>query len=289
LLVDKTGGRTSHDVVFKVRHLLRERKVGHAGTLDPMATGLLVLGIGRATRLLRFVQDSEKTYVARARFGVATDTLDADGSVLDREPMPVSQEEVEQASERFVGEIMQIPPMVSALKVGGRRLYELAREGEEVERAPRPVTVHEIRVLDFAPGDYPEAEFVVRCGSGTYIRTLADDIARALGGRAHLIGLRRTRIASLEVSDAVTVEVLEAGRTDGSLRRRILPPARGLAHLPAAEVPLEVEQGVRHGAAFPARMIGAPEGPVRLLGPGGDLIAVYRVAGAAAKAEVVLG
>jgi tRNA pseudouridine55 synthase len=271
-----------------VRHLLGERKVGHAGTLDPMATGLLVLGIGRATRLLRFVQEGEKTYVARAMFGVATDTLDADGSVLDREPMPVTQADVERAAERFVGRILQVPPMVSALKVGGRRLYELARAGEEVERAPRPVVVHEIRVLDFAPSDYPEVEFLVRCGTGTYVRTLADDIAGALGGRAHLIGLRRTRIASLEVSDAATVEVLEAARTDGSLPRRIIKPARGLAHLPAATLPPEAERAVRNGAAVAARLVGAPEGPVRLMDPEGSLLAVYRVGGEMATAEVVL-
>ncbi|HSG78058.1 MAG TPA: tRNA pseudouridine(55) synthase TruB, partial [Acidimicrobiia bacterium] len=139
VLVDKPAGWTSHDVVAKARRLLQQKKVGHAGTLDPMATGLLVLAAGRATRLLRFVQGAEKVYVGQMLMGVATDTLDADGAVLEREPLPVSAEEIEAAAARFVGPIMQVPPMVSALKVGGRRLYDLAREGVEVERDARPV------------------------------------------------------------------------------------------------------------------------------------------------------
>ena len=224
LLVDKPGGITSHDVVARARRLLGQKKIGHAGTLDPMATGLLVLGIGRATRLIRFVQAGEKAYVARALFGVATDSLDADGAVLHREPMPVSLADVEEAAERFVGDILQVPPMVSALKVGGRRLYELAREGEEIEREARQVTIHEIRILDFAPSDYPEVSFLVRCGTGTYVRTLADDIAAALGGRAHLTALRRTVIGSLDVSDAWSLEGLESAADDGSIHDAVLSP-----------------------------------------------------------------
>ncbi len=182
--MDKPGGWTSHDVVAKVRNLIGIRKIGHAGTLDPMATGLLVLGIGRATRLLRFVQVAPKVYEGRACLGVATDTLDADGATLTREPMPVDVDDVRQVMERFVGQAMQVPPMVSARKVSGKRLYELAREGIEVEREARPVTIHELDLVDFAPSDYPELWFRVKCSTGTYVRTLVDDIARALGGRA---------------------------------------------------------------------------------------------------------
>jgi tRNA pseudouridine55 synthase len=163
---------TSHDVVAAARRALGIRKVGHAGTLDPMATGLLVLGVGRATRLLRFVQEAPKTYVARMVLGVATDTLDAEGSVVDRAPLPATVEEVEAAAARFVGPILQVPPMVSAVKMAGRRLYELAREGVEVDRPARPVEIYEIDVLDFAPSDYPEAVIRVRCSTGTYVRTL---------------------------------------------------------------------------------------------------------------------
>ena len=186
VLVDKAGEWTSHDVVGKCRRILGLKKVGHAGTLDPMATGLLVVGIGRATRLLRFVQGQPKEYVATAQFGIATDTLDADGAILDRTPMDVTESDVNGVLNRFTGDIMQIPPMVSALKIEGRRLYELARKGEEVERPPRPVTVYRIDVEEFVPGPYPEVRLRVVCGTGTYVRTLADDIAKALGGQAHL-------------------------------------------------------------------------------------------------------
>ena len=288
LLVDKPGDWTSHDVVAKARRLLGQKKVGHAGTLDPMATGLLVLGLGKATRLLRFVQEGAKTYVARALFGVATDSLDADGSVLDREPMPVSRADVEQAVERFVGDIHQIPPMVSAVKVAGRRLYELAREGVEIEREARPVTIHEIRVVDIVPSDYPEVEFLVRCGSGTYIRTLADDIARALGGRAHLTALRRTRIGALDVSAAASIEALESAAADDEIDRHVLAPAAGLADMPAVTVAGDVERGVRHGTPFPVAVLGAGEGYRRVLDGAGGLLAVYRVVGESARAEVVL-
>lgn len=284
LLFDKPGGITSHDVVAAVRRRLGTRKVGHGGTLDPMATGLLVLALGRATRLLRFVQEQPKTYLARVVFGVATDTLDADGAVLSRDPMPVAEEEVRQVAARFVGRIHQVPPMVSALKIGGRRLYDLAREGLDVERAPRPVVIHEIEVLEHAPGEYPETVIRVVCGSGTYVRTLADDIAGALGGRAHLSELRRTAIGSHRVEDAITMEQLEAASVP------VLAAVDGLPDLPLVAVGAEVARAVGHGSVVTASALGpaAPEGTVRIVGEGGGLLAVYRVAGGTAKPEVVL-
>ena len=289
LLVDQPGGMTSHDVVARARRLFGQKKIGHAGTLDPMATGLLVLGLGRATRLIRFVQEGEKTYLAAAQFGVATDTLDADGSILDRAPMPVSRADVEQASERFVGDIHQIPPMVSAVKVGGRRLYELARAGEEVERQPRPVTIHEIRVLDFAPSDYPVVELLVRCGSGTYVRTLADDIAAALGGRAHLTALRRTAIGPLQVEAASSLDALQEAADEGRIDTMVLAPADGLAGMPGVTVPDELASGIGHGISVPAAALGAAaDGHVRVLDDRGTLLAVYLVSGSVAKPEVVL-
>lgn len=289
LLVDKPGGMTSHDVVARARRLFGQKKVGHAGTLDPMATGLLVLGLGRATRLIRFVQDGEKTYLATAQFGVVTDSLDADGSILDRAPMAVTRADVEQASERFVGDIHQIPPMVSAVKMGGRRLYELARAGEEIERQPRPVTIHEIRVLDFAPSDYPVVEFLVRCGSGTYVRTLADDIAAALGGRAHLTALRRTAIGPLDVASASSLDALQAAADEEKIGGMLLAPSDGLAGMPAVTVPDEVASGISHGISFPAAALGATaDGHVRVLDDRGTLLAVYLVAGSRAKPEVVV-
>ena len=282
LLVDKAGGMTSHDVVVAARRVLGIRKVGHAGTLDPMATGLLVLGVGRATRLLRFVQGAPKTYVTRMVMGVATDTLDADGSVVDRSPMPVSEADLVGAAGRFVGSIHQVPPMVSAVKMAGRRLYELAREGIEVEREARRVEIYELDVLDFAPSDYPEAVIRVRCSTGTYVRTLADDIARALGGRAHLAELRRLAIGGLHVSRAITVERIGL--------ERVIRPSDGLRDLPALVADPEAAEAVRHGARVPAQRLGAApgvSGPCRVLDEAGELLAVYTVEGRRTVPEVV--
>jgi tRNA pseudouridine55 synthase len=290
LLVDKESGWTSHDVVARVRTLARRRKIGHAGTLDPMATGLLALGLGRATRLLRFLQELPKRYEARVVFGVATDTLDAEGAILSREPMPITEDELEGVLDRFMGTIMQVPPMVSALRVDGRRLYAVAREGEEVERAPRPVWVHELRLVDFSPGDYPEATLQVVCGKGTYVRSLADDIAQALGGRAHVSALRRTRIGSLMVSEAATVGELAAAAGERRLSRLVLTPAAGLRDLPAAQVPPDTAESVSHGMQIPAPRgweAGADE-PFRVVDGRGRLLAVYRRSGRRAVPEVVL-
>ena len=292
LLVDKPGGWTSHDVVARCRRLLGERRLGHAGTLDPMATGLLVLGLGRATRLLRFVQHLPKVYRAVVAFGVATDSLDADGAVLSRQPMPVGEEEVRRAAARFVGAISQVPPMVSARRVEGRHLYDLAREGKEVEREARTVEIHAFDLLDFAPSDYPEGTFRVCCSSGTYVRTLADDLARALGGRAHLTALRRMRSGSLRVEQAHTLEALEAAAAAGRAADLLLEPAEGLADLPAVRVTTETAAAVCHGVVFPAPLLGVSlpaEGPHRVLDAAGRLLAVYRVEGRAARPEVVVG
>ena len=291
LLVDKPAGWTSHDVVAKVRNLMKIKKVGHAGTLDPMATGLVVLGLGRATRLLRFVQAAPKEYVARAVFGVATDSLDADGAILDREAMEVGQPAVERAMDRFVGTIAQVPPMVSARKVGGRKLYELAREGIEVEREARDVEIYQLELIDFAPSSYPEVTFRTVCSTGTYVRTLADDIAQSLGGRAHLSALRRIRNGSLLVSDAVEMADLETAVADGTVESRILSPAEGLPDLPRVNVGEDIAAGVRNGLSFPSNAfrVELPEaGPVRIVDDADDLIAVYAIDGGKALPEVVL-
>ncbi|HSM02699.1 MAG TPA: tRNA pseudouridine(55) synthase TruB [Acidimicrobiia bacterium] len=289
LLVDKPGGWTSHDVVAKARILLGQRRVGHAGTLDPMATGLLVLGLGRATRLIRFVQDTVKVYEATALFGVATDTLDADGAILSREEMDIDEADVHRAAKRFVGRVMQVPPMVSAKKVGGRRLHELARQGIEVEREAVPVDIHEIEVLDVAPGPYPEVQFRVHCGAGTYVRTLADDIAAALGGRAHLTALRRTAIGALDVATAHTIEALEEAAASSHLMGLVLPPSQGLTDLPAVEVDRETGRAVGHGSVFPVGALGIEQpGSHRIIDQAGKLLAVYRSDGRRATPEVVL-
>ncbi len=290
LLVDKSKGWTSHDVVAKVRSRV-DGKVGHAGTLDPMATGLLVVGIGGATRLLRFVQGADKEYLATALFGVATDSLDADGAILSRDPLPVTAEEVDAAMERFRGEIMQVPPMVSARKVEGRRLYELAREGKVVEREARPVVIHRLELVDLAPSDYPEVRFRVVCSTGTYVRTLADDLARALGGRAHLTALRRLRIGALDVSDAVSIDEAVAAAETNDIERVLLPPAVALADLPEVRVDDAMAAAVRNGREIPEILMPdgiEPDSSVRIGDRNGDLIAVYRRDHTALKPEVVL-
>jgi len=286
LLMDKEGGWTSHDVVAKVRSIVGVRKVGHAGTLDPMATGLLVLAIGRATRLLRFIQELAKTYEAEALFGVATDSLDADGEELERKPMSVTRSQVDQAFADLAGDILQIPPMVSAVKVKGERLHRIARRGEEVEREPRPVTIHDIAVSDFEDGEFPVVKFTTRCSSGTYVRLLADDAASSLGGRGHLTALRRTKIGSLTVGDANSIDQLEACVADGDLESVLISPAQALSHLPSLDLDPSQADLVRRGSRLAAGN-GMASGPIRLL-DGPDLVAVYRCDGDKLIPEVVL-
>lgn len=284
LVVDKPKGLTSNQVVSRVRKATGIRKIGHAGTLDPMATGVLILAIGKVTRLIRYLQDLPKEYLATAQFGVATDTLDADGAVLSREPMEIEPEEVEAAAKRFVGTIHQVPPMVSALKHEGRRLYELAREGEVVEREARPVVIHELEILSVGPSPYPEVEFRVVCGKGTYVRSLADDMAGVLGGVAHLTSLRRTRTGSLSVDEAVGVDDLD------SWEDHLLTPSQALSDMPGVEVGGETADRVRNGVRFDgAEVAEVPEDtPYKVLNGEGELLAVYRRTGEQARAEVVL-
>jgi len=284
LVVDKPGGMTSHDVVAAVRRATGIRKVGHAGTLDPMATGVVVVAIGRVTRLIRYLQDLAKEYLATGMFGVATDSLDADGAVLAREPMDIDQADVEAVLPRFRGSIRQVPPMVSALKVGGERLYEIARRGETVEREARTVDIYELELTDFVPGPYPEASFRVVCGKGTYIRSLVDDIARSLGGQAHLTDLRRTRTGTLNLDRAVRVDDLE------DFAEHLLEPAEALTDLDVITVDEATADAITHGVRFAAGPMAAiaPDRATAVLGPDGRLLAVYRREGAASRPEVVL-
>jgi len=290
LLLDKPKGWTSHDVVAKVRNQIGG-KVGHAGTLDPMATGLLVLAVGPATRLLRFVQGAEKEYIATAQFGVATDSLDADGAILSREPLPVTAEQLVEVMDRFTGEIMQVPPMVSARKVEGKRLYALAREGKVIEREARAVTIHRLELIDVAPSDYPEVTFRTVCSTGTYIRTLADDLGRAIGGRAHLSALRRVRNGSLHVNDALTVEDVVARTREGHLDTILLPAQGVLVEYPELRVDDATAFRVRNGRDLPSQM--APDEAVldtvlRIGDRDGNLLAMYKNERQGLVAEVVL-
>lgn len=286
LVVDKPAGWTSHDVVAKLRGATHQRRIGHAGTLDPDATGVLLVGVGRATRLLRFLQETTKEYRGEIAFGVATTTLDAAGEELARAPMPVTEEQVRAAMTRFVGAIEQVPPMVSALKVGGRRLHELAREGKEVERAPRPVTVHAFVLESFTPGEYPRATVRIECSSGTYIRSLAADLGEALGGHAHLAVLRRLRVGAFTLADARPLDALVAAPAAA-----LLTPAEALRGMETHTVSTEAAARIATGRVFtevdaPAAVTGV--GPFAFVGPDGTLLAVYELSRDRLKPAVVI-
>jgi tRNA pseudouridine55 synthase len=285
VVVDKPAGYTSHDVVAKLRKAYGQRRVGHAGTLDPDATGVLLVGLGRLTRLLRFLQVSGKSYRATVRFGVATSTLDAAGEVLDRQAMPIAREDVERVTPRFVGDIEQVPPMVSAVKVGGRRLHELAREGTVVDRVARPVHVERLEVEAFEPGPYPLATVLVDCGTGTYVRTLAADLGAALGGYAHVETLRRLRVGSFGLDEARPLDVIEADPAAAALAG-----ATAMRDLERIEVDAEVVRAIRNGMTFAAAVLGeSGAGPFAVIGPDDELLAVYERRGAGLKPAVVIG
>lgn len=279
-VVDKPAGWTSHDVVARCRRLLGTRKVGHAGTLDPDATGVLLVGVGAVTRLLRYVGALGKTYVGEVVLGVETSTLDAAGEVTATHDMAgVTLADVRAASLRFVGDIEQIPPMVSAIKIDGKRLHELARQGIEVERAPRPVTISRLEVE--ATADPLVYQVTVDCSSGTYIRTLAADLGAALGGGAHLRNLRRTAIGPFGLDVSVPLDEVAP--------ERLLSPADALAHLVAVMVTEDEAVALRRGQR-PVPSAGFPSDPPpwRALDPSGRLVAVVGPRGAALQPEVVL-
>jgi tRNA pseudouridine55 synthase len=246
LIVNKPTGMTSHDVVNAVRRMAGTRRVGHTGTLDPMATGVLVLALGAATRLVQFIDGSDKTYRATLRLGETTTTYDADGDVVERRPVTVSQAEVEAALAGFRGDIVQIPPMYSAIKVKGQKLYKLARQGKEIERAARPITIHRLDVLDWA---LPDVTVEVVCSAGTYIRSLAYDIGQTLGCGAHLTALTRTAAGEFRLEDSHTLEALDALAQAGRLAEVLLPPETALKALPVIVLTPEQEQAVRFGQA----------------------------------------
>lgn len=268
LNVDKPAGLTSHDVVAQVRRGLKIKKVGHAGTLDPLATGVLVICIGAATRLSEYVMHTEKRYRARIHLGVRTTTYDAEGEVTARhDASQVSRAEVEQALAGFVGEIEQIPPMYSAIKQGGRKLYDLARAGQVVERQPRPVRIASLEIVDWAP---PLVTVDVVCSAGTYIRSLADDLGQALGTGAHLAGLVRTASGSFHLEDAVQPAALLESET---WQQYLIPPAQALSHLPVVQCDDAAAEALMHGRAVPDA--GATAGTLaQACNAAGDLLAI---------------
>lgn len=277
-IIDKPSGWTSHDVVARLRSVLDTPRIGHAGTLDPMATGVLVIGVGQATRLLRFIVDGHKSYDAEITFGTETDSLDATGVVTATHDMKdLDPDAVRRAADALTGDIMQIPPMVSAIKIGGKRLHQLAREGKEVERDPRPVHVAR---FDLTATDDPliwNAE--VECSAGTYVRSLAGDLGHALGGGAHLSALRRTAVGPFGIDEATTLE-----------EPTVLPVLEALRSLDRVAVSEEMARRVDQGAVLDSGELDVlGDGPWAVVDQSERLLAVYqRFGDARLKPSMVL-
>jgi tRNA pseudouridine55 synthase len=276
VVVDKPAGWTSHDVVARCRKVFGQRRVGHAGTLDPDATGVLLVGLGRVTRLLRFLAELPKSYTGEVVLGVETSTLDAAGEVTATCEMgSVTDEDIRAACEVFNGPIEQVPPMVSAIKIGGQRLHQLARQGVEVERPARHVTIYRL-----VPGSIVDGVFRidVECSAGTYVRSLASDLGRALGGGAHLRALRRLAIGPFAIADTVPLDQLGG--------EHVLPPLAVLRGRPTICVTGEAAAAVAHGRALPGPVVEVGPvgvgpvgvGPVGIVDESGELLAVYEPA-----------
>jgi tRNA pseudouridine55 synthase len=284
LLIDKPEGITSHDVVSRVRRALGEKRVGHAGTLDPMATGLLIIGVGPATRLIRFAQSEKKLYTGVVKLGSSTDSLDADGEVTGTADVPeLSLEIVQSCASSMLGTQQQIPPMVSAIKVGGKRLYEMAREGIEIERAPRQITISRFEVCPTESND--DWNFVVECTVGTYIRVLLSDLAVRLGTLGHLTALRREASGHHSVKDAFTLDALKTLAENGTDVLR--PPVDFVTGLETVSLNDEQERRVRMGQQIEiAQSFTSPE--IAALDVSGQLVAILQPRGQLWKPELVL-
>ena len=271
LLVDKPADWTSHDVVAKLRGVLGERRMGHSGTLDPMATGLLVVFAGRATRAVSFSENHSKCYEVSLGLGITTDTQDTTGTVLETHPVTVGADEVRAALEHFTGELLQLPPMYSALKVNGQKLYDLARQGKTVERKPRAITVYELELLEQSAPD--ELALRVVCSKGTYIRTLCHDLGQALGCGGCMAALRRTMAAGFRIEEAVTLE-----RAQEEREALLLPLDEYFRACPRFTVQNETqEKRAYNGNAFTAR--GVADGEYRVYDRAGNFLSLSRAEG----------
>lgn len=273
LVVDKPVGLTSHDVVQVIRKGTNIRRAGHTGTLDPRASGVLVILVGPAVRLSEYVSASDKRYQAVVQLGTSTDTYDADGQVLSTSPVNISETQFDTALKSFIGEIEQVPPPYSAVKVKGRKAYEMARDGEDVDLAPRKINVYNLELLEWAP---PEAVIDVYCSSGTYVRSLAHDLGEMLGCGAHLVGLRRTKSGRFTLRDAVPLRKLREAFEAGTWAQYLIPAAEALSDWAALELTHTQVEEVRHGHRVPA-----PDpsiGPmVRGVSEAGELIALLEL------------
>lgn len=271
LVVDKPIGMTSHDVVQVIRRGTGIRRAGHTGTLDPRASGVLVVLVGPAVRLSEYVSASDKRYQATIRLGSTTDTYDADGAFTSSEVAvdQITEDLFVEVLEKFIGEIVQVPPPYSAVKVKGKKAYEMARQGEEVNLEPRTIQVYSLEVLEWAP---PEVVIDVYCSSGTYVRSLAHDLGNELGCGAHLVGLRRTKSGRFTLRDAVPLRRLQESFDAGDWYRHLIPAAEALADWPAIELDADEVELVRHGHRVPG---GSNEkGKARAVSQQGDLVAL---------------
>jgi tRNA pseudouridine55 synthase len=272
LVVDKPVGMTSHDVVQAIRNGTSLRRAGHTGTLDPRASGVLVILVGPAVRLSEYVSASDKRYQAIIRLGGTTDTYDAEGKFTPTtDPSNITEEQFEEALKTFVGEIEQTPPPYSAVKVQGRKAYEMARKGEEVELEPRTITVHHLEVLEWTP---PEVVIDVHCSSGTYVRSLANDLGKKLGCGAYLVGLRRTKSGKFTLRDAVPLRKLQEAFTAGNWYQYLIPAAEALGDWYAIELSPDEVEAVRHGHRVKAKPEDVSQEKVRGVSTQGELVAL---------------
>lgn len=268
LIVDKPAGWTSQDVAAKLRGVFHERRIGHSGTLDPMATGVLVLFVGRATRAVEFAESDSKEYLAGLRLGLVTNTQDTSGETLETHPVSVTREELDAALDAFRGDISQIPPMYSAIKIGGKKLYELARAGLEVARPARDITIHALELLSCAPPDFT---LRVHCSKGTYVRTLCHDLGAALGTGGCMAALRRTAAGAYTAAQAVPLADILAHPAPESL---LLPVDTLFAAHPALTLTPAQEKCCRNGASFTLRFT---PGRYRLYAESGEFLALGEV------------
>ena len=275
LIVDKPADWTSQDVVSKLRGVFHEKRIGHGGTLDPMATGVLPIFVGRATRAVEFFESAEKEYIAGLRLGVVTDTQDTTGTVLAQAPVTVTREEVAAALSTFLGAQQQLPPMYSAVKIGGQKLYELARKGREVARKPRDIVLHRLELLDGAGEHYT---FRVRCSKGTYVRTLCHDLGQKLGCGCCMESLRRTAAGCYTLDQAVPLAEVVAHPDPASL---LIPIDSLFAHLPWVKLQERQMKLLLNGALVPAS--GLPNGEYRVYDPAGGFAALCRAEGGRLK------
>ena len=276
IVIRKEKDFTSHDVVAKLRGILHMKKIGHTGTLDPDAEGVLPVALGKATRLVDMITDKEKTYEAVMRLGVVTDTQDMSGTVLSQaSELHVTEEELRAAIESFAGDYMQVPPMYSALKVNGKKLYELAREGKTVERKPRPVHFYEIEILEI---NLPLVRFCVTCSKGTYIRTLCHDIGEKLGCGAAMETLLRTKVGRFTLDDAITLAQTEEAVKNGEIESKVLGIEEILAEYPRVCCTKEGDRLLANGNPLVQALVGAEEkdGWIRMCNSEGSFVGVYQ-------------